>query len=145
MIRLQTLTTAIILFVAHAHAAAMPPIEVDPHGLTALRERGTGRPFVAVGVNYFDHETGRGPQLWHKFEEDRVSRHLDLLREQGFNTIRVFLTLDSFHREPGQVHPEGEAKFRRLIELCRERGIYVIPSGPDHWEGVPEWRRNKDA
>jgi len=123
-----------------ASAACMPFIEVDPGKATALREHGTGRPFVAVGVNYFDHETGWAPKLWQKFDEARVAKHLDLLQKQGFNTIRIFLTLKSFHQEPGQVHPEGERKFRRLIELCRERGIRVIPSGPDHWEGTPSWR-----
>ena len=123
-----------------ASAAGMPFIEVDPGKATALREHGTGRPFVAVGVNYFDHETGWAPKLWQKFDEARVAKHLDLLQKQGFNTIRIFLTLQSFHQEPGQVHPEGERKFRRLIELCRERGIRVIPSGPDHWEGTPSWR-----
>jgi len=123
-----------------ARAADLPFIEVDPDSTTALRERGSGKPFVAVGLNYFDHETGWAPKLWQKFDPGRVQHQLDLIREQGFNAIRVFLTLDSFHREPGQVHPEGEAKFRRLIELCRERRIYVIPLGPDHWEGTPKWR-----
>jgi hypothetical protein len=33
------------------------------------------------------------------------------------------------------------AKFRRLLAMCRDFGIYVIPSGPDHWEGRPAWRQ----
>lgn len=123
-----------------ASAAELPFIEVDPGSTTTLRERGTGRPFVAVGLNYFDHETGWAPKLWQKFDAQRVAGQLDLIKGQGFNTIRVFLTLQSFHADPGRVSPEGERKFRRLLELCRERGIYVIPSGPDHWEGTPAWR-----
>lgn len=123
---------------------ARPFIEVDPAQTTALRERGAGKPFVAVGANYFDPETGWAPKLWQQFDEARVRQHLQLLHEQGFNTIRVFLTFSSFHAEPGRVSAEGEAKFRRLLDLCRPLGIYVIPSGPDHWEGTPEWRRGGD-
>ncbi len=124
---------------AYVFAADLPFIEVDPAGTTALRERGTGRPFVPVGLNYFDPEVGWAPKLWQKFDEGRVRRHLDLIHEQGFNTIRVFLTLSSFHTEAGKVDAAGEAKFRKLLDLCRERRIYVIPVGPDTWEGAPAW------
>ena len=122
-------------------AAEMPFIEVDPGRTTAFRERGTGQPIVMVGINYFDHQTGWAPKLWQKFDEARVRRHLEMLHEQGFNSIRVFLTYQSFHVEPGRVHPEGEAKFRQLLRMCREFGIYVMPTGPDHWEGTPDWRK----
>ena len=123
------------------HAEPMPFIEIDPTTTTALRQRTAEHaPFVAVGVNYFDPHTGWAPKIWKAFDEEHTRKHLTMLREQGFNTIRVFLTLDSFHREPGRLHAEGERKFRTLLSLCREQNIYVIPSGPDHWEGVPAWR-----
>lgn len=138
--RVALVCLAVLTWGHVAPAVDLPFIEVDPATTTALRERGTGKPFVAVGLNYFDHETGWAPKLWQKFDERRVAGQLDLIKKQGFNTLRVFLTLQSFHREAGRVAPEGESKFRRLLEMCRERGIYVIPSGPDHWEGVPSWR-----
>lgn len=118
-----------------------PFIEVDPGSITALRERGSNRPFVAVGVNYFDPETGWAPKLWQKYDESRIRRHLRLIHDQGFNTIRVFLTLQSFHSEPGTVDAAGLEKFRRFLTLCREASIRVIPTGPDHWEGLPAWRQ----
>ncbi|NLX54008.1 MAG: cellulase family glycosylhydrolase [Planctomycetaceae bacterium] len=31
-----------------------------------------------------------------------------------------------------------------MLSICRELGIRVIPSGPDHWEGVPQWLQGKD-
>jgi hypothetical protein len=120
-------------------------IEVDPDRTTALRERGTGEPYVAVGVNYFGPHMGWAPKLWHRFDPAVFRAHLQLIRDQGFNTIRVFLTLDSFHQQPGEVREEGAAKFRELIEICRDLGLRVIPSGPDHWEGVPAWLRGKDS
>jgi hypothetical protein len=123
-----------------AFAADLPFVEVDQSTTTALRLRGTDRPYVAVGVNYFDHMTGWAPQIWRRFDPERVGKHLDMIRDNGFNAIRVFLTQNSFHREPGVVREEGAAKFEQLLAMCRERGIYVMPTGPDHWEGVPEWR-----
>lgn len=119
--------------------AALPFIAVKSDSLTAFRERETGKPFVSVGLNYFDPEVGWAPKLWQRFDEARVRRHLEMIHDAGFNTIRVFLTYQSFHRVPGQLFPEGEAKFRALLEICRPLGIYVIPSGPDHWEGRPAW------
>ncbi len=138
--RAKTLLIAAALSTS-ASAADMPFVEVDPAITTAFRFRESDRPFVAVGVNYFDHQTGWAPQLWRQFDPDRVRSHLDMIRNQGFNTLRVFLTQHSFHREPGVVHDEGTAKFEQLLAMCRERGLYVIPTGPDHWEGVPEWRK----
>ncbi len=126
-----------------AAAADMPFIEVDPGRMTCLRECGTRRAFVAVGVNYFDHQTGWAPKIWRQFDDKRVAAQLDLLKAHGFNTVRVFLSLAEFHREPGIVAAEGEAKFRRLLDLCRTRGLYVIPTGPDHWEGTPGRRKDR--
>lgn len=122
-------------------AAAWPLIEVDPGRVTALRERGGTAPFVAVGVNYFDPETGWAPKLWQRYDSSRVRHHLRLIHDRGFNTIRVFLTLQSFHTEPGRIDAAGLEKFRHFLSLCREAGIRVIPTGPDHWEGMPAWRR----
>ncbi len=125
-------------------AANLPFVEVAPDATTALRLRGTGQIFVPVGVNYFGPHVGWAPKLWQQFDPATVRNHLRLVHEQGFNTIRVFLTLESFHRRPGVVHEEGLAKFRQLLASCREQQIRVIPCGPDHWEGVPKWTRFKD-
>jgi hypothetical protein len=124
---------------AAALAADMPFVEVDPQSSTAFRERGTDKPFVAIGVNYFDHQTGWAPKLWQRFDETRVREQLALLRDQGFNTIRVFITLQSFEREAGALTPEGRDRFRQLLDLCKQCSIYVIPTGPELWEGRPDW------
>ncbi|MHB0955173.1 MAG: cellulase family glycosylhydrolase [Pirellulaceae bacterium] len=132
--------------VASPHVAAqeLPFIEVAPDWTTALRCRETGTPFVAVGLNYFGPHVGWAPKLWQQFDAGEVRKHLTLARDQGFNVIRVFLTLESFHQRPGEVSAEGVAKFRELLDICRELGIRVIPSGPDHWEGIPAWLKDKD-
>jgi hypothetical protein len=122
-----------------APAAGLPFIEVDPASTTSFRERGTHRPFTAVGLNYFDHETGWAPHLWEKYDDQRVRDQLRMVAEQGFNTIRVFITLQAFEQEAGRVTGEGEARFRRMLAVCRDLGIRVIPTGPELWEGAPPW------
>lgn len=134
-----TLPGTLMMAFATGTLAAMPFIELDPDSTTAFRERNTHRPFVSIGVNYFDPHTGWAPKIWQQFDDDRVGRHLDLLSDAGFNTIRVFITLVSFEQEAGKVSGDGEAKFRRLLDMCRARGIYVQPTGPEHWEGRPDW------
>lgn len=143
---------ALRLLAAVVMGAGWPPagaheldfIQVDPKHPTMLRHVESGTPFVAIGLNYFGPHTGWAPKLWHQFDPTTVRRHLQLIHQQGFNTIRVFLTLDSFHQQPGIVREEGLRKFRQFLQLCHEANLYVIPSGPDHWEGRPHWIRAKD-
>lgn len=118
---------------------SLPRIRVDPERRGFRDER--GRPFCPVGVNYFRPGTGWAPQLWKQFDPEAVRSDLRRLHEQGFNCVRVFLTFGSFLREPDRLDPEGLAKFDRFLEIAEETGIYVHPTGPDHWEGLPDWAR----
>ncbi|MCS7089839.1 MAG: beta-galactosidase [Verrucomicrobiota bacterium] len=34
-------------------------------------------------------------------------------------------------------------KFDQFLALAEEAGIYVDPTGPDHWEGLPEWAQTE--
>jgi endo-1,4-beta-mannosidase len=63
------------------------------------------------------------------------------MKELGVNCVRVFISYGSFYEEPGKLEPEGLAKFDQFLKLAEEEGIYVHPTGPDHWEGAPEWTR----
>lgn len=119
-------------------AAKSPPkIRVDRarHGFVDA----TGKPFVPFGVSYYRPGTGWAPQLWKQFDADATRRDFALLKKQGVNVVRVFVSYGSFFTEPGKLNPEGVAKFDQLLDLADEAGIYVHPTGPDHWEGVPAW------
>jgi endo-1,4-beta-mannosidase len=61
------------------------------------------------------------------------------MKELGMNCVRVFLTYGSFCEEAGKLKPDGLEKFDRFLELAEQAGIYVHPTGPDHWEGSPKW------
>jgi beta-galactosidase GanA len=61
------------------------------------------------------------------------------MRELGINCVRVFLSYGSFYSEPGVLKEEGLGKFDQFLSLAEQAGIYVHPTGPDNWEGPPNW------
>lgn len=117
--------------------AALPKIRVAADGRGFVSSE--GRPFVPFGVNYFRPGTGWAPQVWKQFDAAATRRDFAKLRGLGGNCVRVFLTFGSFYMEPGKLAPEALAKFDQFLALAEEAGIYVHPTGPDHWEGLPEW------
>ena len=100
-----------------------------------------GKPWYPFGCNYFDPHVGWAPKLWQQFDADKVEGHFRVMRDLGVNVVRVFLTAQSFYREPPNVEPDALRKFDALLEIGRRHGIRVHPTGPDHWEGRPPWMR----
>ena len=111
--------------------------------LIAKADRGfmteDGVPFVPLGVTYYRPGTGWAPQVWKQFDAEATRKDFARMKALGVNCARVFLSYGSFYREPGQLIPEGLAKFDQFLDLAEEAGIYVHPTGPDHWEGPPNW------
>ena len=100
-----------------------------------------GRAFAPFGVNYYRPGTGWAPQVWKQFDAEATRRDFARMKELGVNCVRVFLSYGSFYMEPGALDTNGLAKFDRFLALAEEHGIYVHPTGPDHWEGIPRWAR----
>ena len=98
-----------------------------------------GQPFVPFGVTYYRPGTGWAPQVWKKFDAEATRQDFQRMRALGVNCVRVFLTYGSFYSTVGELNAEGIAKFDRFLELAEEAGIYIHPTGPDHWEGMPDW------
>jgi len=92
-------------------------------------------------VTYYRPGTGWAPQLWKKFDPKAAREDFARMRELGINCVRVFLSYGSFYRTPGVLDGEGLAKLDQLLEIAEQNGIYVHPTGPDHWEGTPRWAR----
>ncbi len=118
-------------------AAPLPKIRIAKDGRTFCDP--TGKPFVPFGVTYYRPGTGWAPQVWKKFDPEATRRDFAQMKTLGVNCVRVFLTYHSFYRHPGVLEPEGLAKFDQVLALAEEAGIYVQPTGPDHWEGPPDW------
>jgi hypothetical protein len=98
-----------------------------------------GKPFVPIGVTYYRPGTGWAPQVWKKFDAETTRGDFARMKALGVNCVRVFLSYGSFLMEPDALSPDGLAKFDRFLAIAEEAGIYVHPTGPDHWEGLPAW------
>jgi beta-galactosidase GanA len=122
-----------------AETAPLPRIQISTDGRGFVTAR--GEPFVPFGVTYYRPGTGWAPQVWKKFDAEATRRDFVRMKELGVNCVRVFLSYGSFYQEPGKLDPEGLAKFDEFLKLAEEQGIYVHPTGPDHWEGMPDWAR----
>lgn len=120
-----------------AALAILPKIQVAKDGRTFATA--AGRPFVPFGVTYFRSGTGWAPQVWKQWDPLATRRDFERMRALGVNCVRVFLSFGSFYSEPGRLDPEGLRKFRELLSIAEETGIYLHPTGPDHWEGLPAW------
>ena len=116
-----------------------PKIQVAPDGLGFVTEN--GKPFVPFGVTYFRPGTGWAPQVWKRFDPEATRKDFARLRDLGANCIRVFLTYGSFYEQPGRLSAEGLARFDQFLTLAEAAGLYVHPTGPDHWESLPPWAR----
>ncbi len=133
------LALAVVLGVASGAAEPLPRIRVADDGRGFVDAR--GRAFVPFGINYYRPGTGWAPQVWKKFDPEATRKDFAKLRALGGNCVRVFLTYGSFHTTAGRVDPEGLRKLDQFLDLAEADGLYVHPTGPDHWEGVPEWAR----
>lgn len=122
---------------ADTKSAKLSKIRVSKDGHSL--ETSKGRPFVPFGVNYFRPGTGWAPQLWKQFDADATRKDFARLKELGGNCVRVFLSYGSFLMETNRLSPEGLAKFDQFLDIAEQAGIYVHPTGPDHWEGFPAW------
>jgi endo-1,4-beta-mannosidase len=118
---------------------ALEKIRVDAGRRCFVTE--DGKTFIPFGVNYFRPGTGWAPQVWKKFDAAAVREDFRRMKELGINCVRVFLTFDSFYREPGRLETFGLDRWEEFLSIAEEYGIYVHPTGPDHWEGLPAWAR----
>lgn len=133
------LSLGLLFAAASLPAADLPKIRVAPGD--NVFQIANGQRFVPFGVNYFRPGTGWAPQLWKKFDADATRRDFARMKDLGVNCVRVFLSYGSFYMEPGVLSEDGLKKFDQFLTIAAEAGIYVHPTGPDHWEGIPEWAR----
>ena len=136
---LVPLVSLVLIAVQAGHASQpLPRVKVANDRRTFATE--AGQPFVPFGVTYYRPGTGWAPQVWKQFDPEATKRDFARMKELGVNCVRVFLSYGSFYTDPGVLRPEGLAKFDQFLALAEEAGIYVHPTGPDHWEGPPNWQ-----
>lgn len=120
-------------------APKLPKVRVAEDGGGFVTE--AGEAYAPIGVNYFRPHTGWAPQLWRQFDVGATKADFATMRDLGVNCVRVFLSYGSFYSERGVLDEAGLARFDQFLDMAAAHGIYVIPTGPDHWEGLPEWAR----
>lgn len=123
----------------HSAEGALPKISIAPDGRSFVTAE--GKPFVPFGINYYRPGTGWAPQVWKQWDAEATRRDFKLMREHGVNCVRVFLSYGSQYWTPGELNADGIKKFDEFLAIAEEHGIYVHPTGPDHWEGLPKWAR----
>lgn len=124
---------------------SMELIVVAPDGHDFV-EADSGRSYIPFGTNYYDPHTGWAPKLWRQFDADKVRQHFRVMSGMGVNCARVFLTAGSFQPTAEKIEEQALAKLDKLVEIARENGIRLILTGPDHWEGQPNyWRPDRFA
>jgi hypothetical protein len=116
----------------------LPKVQIARDGRTF--QLSTGKPFSPFGVTYYRPGTGWAPQVWKQFDAEATRKDFARMKELGVNCVRVFLSYQSFYSDPGTLRPEGLTKFDQFLSIAEEAGIYVHPTGPDHWEGPPNWK-----
>jgi len=130
-------------------ALAHIPFRVGRPETPRVRVAGDGRsfettdgvPYVPLGVTYYRPGTGWAPRVWKEFNPDATREDFALMKGLGVNCVRVVLTYESFYSQPGELDAAGLAKFDQFLAIAEHAGIHVHPTGPDHWEGLPEWAR----
>lgn len=143
--RASVAAAVFVLFAGCGHEAGrlsrpprgLPKVRVAKDGREFVTSR--GQPFVPWGVTYYRPGTGWAPQIWKRFDPEATRADFARMKSAGVNCVRVFLTYGSFYSLPGVLQPEGLAKFDEFLALAEQAGIYVHPTGPDHWEGPPSW------
>ncbi len=134
----------VLLFCA-AQGAQLEQVIVSADGAGFL-EKDSGKPYIPFGTNYFDPHVGWAPKLWKQFDEKAVRQHFQLMQELGVNCARIFLTAASFQPTPDKVEEEVLEKLDSVVAIARETEIRLILTGPDHWEGSPDyWRPDRYA
>ncbi|MEJ2705719.1 MAG: beta-galactosidase, partial [Sedimentisphaerales bacterium] len=148
---MATLGAALFVFVwfpGGARGADQPSlglIAVAPDG-RGFVERDSGHAYIPFGTNYYDPNTGWAPKLWRRFDAGKVREHFCVMHEMGVNCARVFLTAASFQPTPQTIEDEALVKLDTLVRIARENNIRLILTGPDHWEGVPDyWKPDRYA
>jgi hypothetical protein len=122
---------------AQTQAGQLPKIQLAPNG-RGFR-CGPDSPFMPLGLTYYRPGTGWAPQVWKQFDAEATAADFARLKELGVNCVRVFISYGSFAMDPDTLSPDGLGKFDQFLTMAEEAGIYVHPTGLDHWEGTPAW------
>ncbi len=109
-----------------------------------FEEVGTGVRFVPLGCNYYDAHTGWPPQMWKKFNPEKIRDDFRKMEDLGMNAIRVWVQWKTFMPQKGRLSSKALDRCRLILSYAETSGIRVNLTGPEFWEGVPPWLAQLD-
>lgn len=115
----------------------MKRVSVDSDNWNFVRE--DGEAFIPFGTNYHDQDAGTPPRTWEVYTPDRFKRHMDMIAGLGGNVVRIFLPAQTLMPSVGRIVEREFEKTDSMLEIAGARDIYIVFSGPDGLEGIPEY------
>jgi hypothetical protein len=115
-------------------AALNPAQQPDQPSATYARVRGNrlivaGDLLPVVGVNYYPQATP-WTKFWPEYRTTEVLADLDLIKELGLNTIRIFVAYEDFGAD--NVPQSAIDKLRHFLDQAAVRDLHVIVTLFDH-------------
>lgn len=74
------------------------------------------------GVNYFSSNASNAHEMWREFDEQVVERELRWLREIGFNSVRLWLSVPAYGENPSRFL----ANLRRCLDICKRNELTAM-------------------
>lgn len=82
-----------------------------------------GRAYRPKGINYYPMQSPWF-DLWRSFDADVINKDFTIIRDLGFNTIRIFIFYELFGG--GDVDPQMLEKLEKLLDLADAQGLKVM-------------------
>ncbi|WP_343692116.1 glycoside hydrolase family 2 TIM barrel-domain containing protein [Chitinophaga sp.] len=82
-----------------------------------------GQPFLPHGINYYPQKTP-WTDFWPSFDTSTVRKDFSIIRDLGFNVVRVFVNYADFNG--GNVNPLRITQLKELLNLAERYQLKVI-------------------
>lgn len=88
-----------------------------------------GQPFVIAGINYYP-QASPWTEFWPAYQTGQTIADLDLIRQLGLNTVRIFISYKDFGADKVQL--TEITKLRHFLDQAHARHLKVIVTLFDH-------------
>ena len=120
-------------------APALEPVRISADGTHFVLKDSSQR-FTPWGFNYLGEFGTILEEYWaEKWSE--IEHDFREMKKLGANVVRVHLQLPTYMAAPEQMRPEALERFRRLLDLARDTGLYLDITGLGLYriKDVPAW------
>lgn len=84
-----------------------------------------GHLFFPIGLNYWPASTGL--HLWDAdyFPVSEIRHNMQVIRKDGFNSVRIFIMWSSFEPHPGVMNETVVQNLVDMLKICVDEDLYV--------------------